>query len=79
MRPYRAEEAEVSDKDDTFDLDSDLLSPNYNGGGDAGVHDKEAKCWEKSKEQMTEDQLNIVANVLKAVSLLIHMAAQDAA
>ncbi|KAG0138693.1 hypothetical protein HOY82DRAFT_620312 [Tuber indicum] len=77
--PYRADEAEVSDKDGTFDLDSDLLSPNDNGGGDAGVQDKEVKCWEKSKKLMTEEQLIIVANVLKAVSLLIHMAAEEAA
>ncbi|KAG0125674.1 hypothetical protein HOY82DRAFT_616252 [Tuber indicum] len=79
MGPYRADGAEVSDKDDTFDLDSNLLSPNDNGGGDESVQDKEAACWEESKKLMTEEQLNIVANILKAVSLLIHMSAEDAA
>ncbi|KAG0129464.1 hypothetical protein HOY82DRAFT_652077 [Tuber indicum] len=49
-------EEKLSDKDDTSDVDSDLLSPNEDGGGDEGAQDREAKRWEEPKKLMTEEQ-----------------------
>ncbi|KAG0129451.1 hypothetical protein HOY82DRAFT_610688 [Tuber indicum] len=87
-------EEKVSDKDDTSDVDSDLLSPNEDGGGDDGAQDKEYKRWEEPKKLMTEEQLEqqqkmlnplpgVCIKLKKAIvatnSLLRHMAAEDGA